>query len=119
MCKEDVRIGRKKVGKIGRVDGTVNSEGVQFLPINPNRATAVCVLSDDPVTRPGSLIVIRSGSATGPLLGVLSDHSPEWRGTVEEFGVGITSSIWLVEKTAVAPTCESGEYEWIEALESL
>ena len=95
MCIQDVRIGRAKATNIGKV-GTISA--AEALPVrgnNPNRAGLSVSITPDPQTDPTATVTIRAFNADGPAVGVVSVQRPFWRGSVEEYGDGITGEVWI------------------------
>lgn len=119
MCKEDVRIGRKKAMQAGGQSVIAGSISVPLLNQNPNRATAVVTLSNYDSLEAGTLVTITSGSPNGPVIGAVSATAPVWRGTVEELGDGVTQSIWTAQQVGTDPSVSGAEAVWLLPLDDL
>lgn len=118
MCKEDVRIGRKKTVLRG-VQGVSGANGGRVLGMNPNRATAMVSLVGYDTAEPFTLVVILSGGIEGPVIGMVSATAPHWRATVEELGDAVTGEIYTLQELGTDPTVAASEVQWTEALADL
>lgn len=119
MCKEDVRIGRKKAGRVVNDSAAVSLLGGLAAPGNPNRATIVISLASPIISAPENVVLIRSMSALGPVLGVITDYVPAWVGTVEQYGDGVMGAIYLGPVSGDDPVISVAEWEWRESLDQL
>lgn len=95
MCKFDVKLGRRKevVAGINRVDVATITGPV--LGRDPNRTLAIITCDVSTAADPTGIVLIRSGSATGPVVGSCITQSKTFVMTVEEFGQAVTQEIFV------------------------
>lgn len=117
MCLWDNKAGRKKE-TVGRAAATVNAAtSVNLFAADPNRtAVLVSVVASDAALS-AQTVLIRSGSATGPVLAALSAYSPSVMLRVEDCGDGVFGPIWATCGDAVGYSVNSSVVRLNEQLE--
>lgn len=113
MCMKDVRMGRAKTTDGTGLFVTVDMTGERVFINNARRAGLTFSMLSPTTPTPGQNVMIRKGGFEGPVLAVLTEHSPHWEGHVEQWGDGITGDIWLVSTDNNDPEVYCSEAVWL------
>lgn len=118
MCKEDVRLGRRKEA-VARYSAANTTTPAQVMGPNPNRAAVVVTVQPNSATVFDMGVAIRSGAAGGPLLARLSTYDRTWYGSVEHYGDGVLRSIWVVGFSTDGEAVDATEIRWNDELRDI
>lgn len=118
MCKEDVRLGRAKSDyRSGSFSATAAAAG-EIVGQNANRAAlAIGIATGDP-TVPHTVLV-RSGSASGPVLVVLEIRAPYQLLRLEDFGAALTGPLFYSVVVGTDDTVFWTEVAFTEPLDKI
>lgn len=118
MCKEDVRIGRKKTPDRTGTGTTAAGEEGRILIANPNRTAVVLMLVVADLTV-ANAVVFRHGSIAGPNVAVLTNHNPMAVLRVEDFGQAVTDELFYRSVVGVDDAFYATEIVILEPLDKV
>lgn len=116
MCKEDIRVGRKKELVAG-ARFTTTAAVAQVLPANPNR-TAVIVSSFSTLPTGGNdtTLNVVSLRANNPVIAVVAYYPGFVFLDVEQYGDAITGAIGVSARNLTPPDAQVSEVRFNESL---
>lgn len=120
MCLQDVKLGRAKTVSRPAGNADLSPGGELFAQQNPNRAAYLVTVGWDDGGAATNRAYVRSGGIDGPLLAILTPHSPMLVLRVEDWGDAVFRPLYIYLSSVVfaAEVCVQSS-EWLAPIDGI